>query len=81
MTETLIFFSGFAGFLKPRLNFQYFEKKDDPHTFCIFEISDSGNVVRQMSKISRVRRFFDKQYGKRVQTLLRSQSHHLYHIH
>ena len=81
MTETLIFFSVFAGFLKPRLNFQYFEKKDDPHTFCIFEISDSGNVVRQMSKISRVRRFFDKQYGKRVQTLLKSQSHHLYHIH
>ena len=34
-----------------------------------------------MSKKSRVRRCFDKQYGKRAQTLLKSPSHHLYHIH
>ena len=36
----------FAEFLAGRLNFKYFEKKDDPHKFCIFEITDSENVVR-----------------------------------
>ena len=35
-----------AAFLKSWLNFEYFEKKDDPHRLCISEITDSGNVVR-----------------------------------
>ena len=34
-----------------------------------------------MSKKSRFRECFDKQYGKRGQTLLKSASQHLYHIH
>ena len=36
----------FAAFLKSRLNFKHFEKKDDPHLFCILEVTDSENVVR-----------------------------------
>ena len=40
------FFSVFAAFLKSRLNFKHFEGKDNPHTFCIFEVTDSANVVR-----------------------------------
>ena len=41
------YFSGFfAAFLKSRLNSKYFEKKDDPHTFSIFEVTDSEIVVR-----------------------------------
>ena len=36
----------FAAFLKPKLNFKYFEKKDDLHRFCISEITNSENVVR-----------------------------------
>ena len=36
----------FAVFLKPRINFQYFGKRDDPHRFCNFELTDSENVVR-----------------------------------
>ena len=36
----------FAAFLKSRFNFEYFEKKDDPHSFCIFEITDSENLAR-----------------------------------
>ena len=36
----------FTEFLKSRLNFKHFEKKDDPHSFCISEITDSENVVR-----------------------------------
>ena len=34
-----------------------------------------------MSKKSRFRGCFDKQYGKRAQALLKSASQHLYHIH
>ena len=33
-------------FWKSMLNFEYFEKKNDPHSFCISEIADSENVVR-----------------------------------
>ena len=35
-----------AAFSKSRLNVEYFLKKDDPHRFCISEITDSENVVR-----------------------------------
>ena len=38
------------------------------------------NVVRYMSKKSRFKGTFDRQHGKRVQTLLRSESQHRYHI-
>ena len=36
----------FAAFLKFSLNFKHFEKKDQPHSFCIFEVTDPENVVR-----------------------------------
>ena len=35
-----------AAFSKSTLNFKHFEKEDDPHSFCISEITDSENVVR-----------------------------------
>ena len=35
-----------ASFLKSRLNFKYFESKDEPHRFRISEVTDSENVVR-----------------------------------
>ena len=38
------------------------------------------NVVRYMSKKSSFKGPFDKQHGKRVQTLLRSERQHGYHI-
>ena len=31
--------------MKCRLNFKYFEKKDDPPRFYIFDITDSKNIV------------------------------------
>ena len=40
------FFQSFAAFLKSRLNFEYYEKKDDPRTFFISEITGSENLVR-----------------------------------
>ena len=38
------------------------------------------NVVRYLSKKSRFQGPFDRQHGKRVQTLLRSAPQHRYHI-
>ena len=38
------------------------------------------NVVRYLSKKSRFKGPFDRQHGKRVQTLLRSEPQHRYHI-
>ena len=36
----------FAAFWKYRLNFEHFEEKYDPHSFCISEMTDSETVVR-----------------------------------
>ena len=38
------------------------------------------NVARDMSKKSRVKGPFDRQHGKRIQTLSRSGQQHCYHI-
>ena len=38
------------------------------------------NVVRYMSKNSRFKVPFDRKHGKHVQTLLRSEPQHRYHI-
>ena len=35
-----------AEFLKSRINFKYFENKDDFHRFCASGITASENVVR-----------------------------------
>ena len=40
------FSQNFPAFLEFRSNFEYFEKKYDPHSFCISEITDSEDVVR-----------------------------------
>ena len=36
----------FSAFLISTWNFQQFEKKSDPHRFCISEMTDSAKVVR-----------------------------------
>ena len=38
------------------------------------------NVVRYMSKKSRFKGTFDREHGKRVQTLLKSERQHRYHF-
>ena len=44
--KQITFSQFFAAFLKSIWNFERFEKKDDPHRFCISEITDSENVVK-----------------------------------
>ena len=62
----------FAAFLKFRLKFEYFETKYDPHRFCILEIVDCENVIREMSKTSLFRGLFNNQHGKPFEALLKS---------
>ena len=74
------FFQFFLAFSKSTLNFKHLQKK---MTFIveIFPIlSTRKNVVRSMSKKSRFKQHFDRPHGKRVQTLLRSDPQHRYHI-
>ena len=67
------FFRYLSAFLKCRSNFEHLQKKVDTHRFCTSEITDSKNVVREMSKKSCFRDPFNKQYGKWTQTLLKSE--------
>ena len=36
----------FAAFSKSLWDFERFEQKDDPHSFCVSDITDSENMVR-----------------------------------
>ena len=71
----------FAAFLKWSWNFEHFDKKNDAHRFCNFEITDTENVVRSISEKTRLRIPFDKQHGKRAKAQLKFASQHLYPIH
>ena len=44
------------------------------------KLNTPENVARYMSKKSRFKGPFDRQHGKRIQTLLRSEQQHCYHI-
>ena len=44
------------------------------------KLRTAKNVVRYLSKKSRCKGSFDRQHGKRVQTLLQSEPQHRYHI-
>ena len=70
----------FSEFLKCGLDIKRNGRKDDPHRIFISEITDSENVVRQMSKKSRFRGPFNKQHGKQAKILLKSAPLRLYHI-
>ena len=76
-----IFCHDFPAFLKSSWNFEHFDKKDDAHRFCNFEITHSENVVRKIYKRPCFREPFDKQHGKWAEALLKSGSQHLYHVH
>ena len=41
-----IFSQFVTAFLKSRLNFKYFETKDNPHRFCISQVTDFENQVQ-----------------------------------
>ena len=49
-----------------------------PHLFM--KLRNPKNVVRYLSEKSRFKGPFDRQHGKRVQTLLQSKPQHRYYI-
>ena len=70
----------FSSFMKSSLNFEHFEENDEPHRFCISEITDSEVIVRWMSKRSGFGGSIKKQHGKLTQTLLKYGAEPLYNI-
>ena len=70
----------FLAFSKCILNFEHFKKKMTLIAYLFPKLHTPKNVVRYMSKKSRFKGPFDRQHGKRVQTLLRSDPQHRYHI-
>ena len=67
-------FSHFVStFLQIRLNFNNFEKKDDPDSSCISEIRDCENTwLDKRLRGLVLEDTFDKQHDKRSETLLKS---------
>ena len=70
----------FLAFLKSTLNFEHLQKKMGFIADLFPKLRTPKNVVRYMSKKTRFKGPFDKQHSKRVQTLLRSEPQHRYHI-
>ena len=69
-----------SAFLEARINFAQFQQKDDAHTSCISEITDSE--IRVEIKISKflLQRTSWQATWSGDQNLLKSEPHHLYHI-
>ena len=44
LSQKQTFSEFFAAFLKFSLNFKHFEKKDHPHRFCVFEVTDPEKI-------------------------------------
>ena len=60
----------FLEFSKSALNLQHFEKKMNLIADFFPKLRTPENVARYMSKKSRLKGFFDREDGKRIQTLL-----------
>ena len=71
-----IFSQFFITFSKFTFNFEHFQRKNDPHSWSIFELTDPKYVVGEMSKNSRFRGPFDNWHGNRFERLLKSERQH-----
>ena len=74
------FSENFLAFSKFSLNLEHFQKKISLIADFFRKLRTPENVARDMSNKSRFKGTFDRQHGKRVQTLLRSGQQHCYHI-
>ena len=75
------FWNFFFPFFESTLNFEHFQTKIALIAYVFPKLWTAKNVVRQMSKKSRLRLPVDKQHGKRAKTPIKSQQQHLYHNH
>ena len=70
----------FLPFPKCSINFQHFQKKMTLIADLFPKLRTSKSPERYVSKKSRFKGPIDRQHGKRVETLLRSEPQHRYHI-
>ena len=74
------FYPFFLAFSKCALNLKHFQKKMTLIADFFPKLRTPENVARYMSKKSRFKGPFDRQHGKRIQTLLGCGQQHCYHI-
>ena len=74
------FFQFFLAFSKSTLNLNIYKKKMTSIVEIFPILRTPKNVVTYMSKKSCFKGPFDRQHGKRVETLLQSEREHRYHI-
>ena len=65
-----IFSESFPAFFKSALNFEHFQKKMTLIAYVFPKLTTTKNVLRQMSKISRLGEPLDKRRGKRAEALI-----------
>ena len=74
-------FSEFVfAFSECKLNFEHFQKKDDPQADVFPNLRTPKNVNRYMFKKPTFRGPFDRQHDKHAITLLQSKRQNRYHI-
>ena len=74
------FLEFFSAVLKSSWSFEHFQKKMTHRNDVFPKLQTQKNVFRWMSKKSGLRGPFEKQHGKRTETLLKSERQHLHHI-
>ena len=67
-----IFSQFFSVFFKSALNFEHFHKKLTLIASVFLKLPTLSDVLRQMSKSSRLRGARDRRHGKRAETLIQS---------
>ena len=67
--EQKIFSQFFSAFFESALNFQHFQKKRMFIAYVFLKLPPTKNVLRQMSKSSRLREPLDRRHGKWAEAL------------
>ena len=80
MKKEKLFLNFFLHFRNVHQILNIFKKKMTFIADLFPKLRTRKDVVRYLSKKSRFKGLFDRQHGKRVQTLLRSESQYRYHI-
>ena len=70
----------FSSFLKSSSNLEHLKKKDDTHSWSIYEFFIPKNMVISMPKKSHFRASVEKQHPKCAETLLKFEGQLVYHI-
>ena len=67
-----VFSEFFSAFLESAFNFQHFQKKMTLIAYLFPKLPTTKDVLREISKRSRLRGPLDRRHGKRAETLIQS---------